>query len=496
MKSVTISLLLLFAYVNSVIFSGLLLYPELPRFISVLVVFLVLPIVLVFVFRYLSRLLIVYLNLDVQDEEQLVSPLPIFAGTLALPMVLVLFADFAGGNYLYLIQNSRIKDVSIIDAENYTNAGYVEFMNGRVELTKAGLSQSRTGSNNGSTRSITIHSYYVYPVVTRDWNSNMPISIWLCESISNPESMSSKYKDYPKVPGMVFKKVQGIPIHDSYAIHSYSGAIENATRKHNIKSVSNPLLLAYQKNPYPQLLEKQRVRFFIFLGVVNLLWVGGFGFLIIRDFKSKPQQDQKLNELQSRDLQQKPLSKGREKGENIWSGKQAALASVFVFSMEDLSSNQLGRISVEQKSRMHKNNTSNTKFAWGVFTAIISIGFFGFLAGIIQNDEMQIDALLWYFVAVGFFALILWAGTLFHQHRLKCTLEKGIARSVRGIISLYSERVERSTNYYFSINNHRFEIVEFRQFNALKKQGVVGYEATMYISSPWKSILSVELHEQ
>jgi len=486
----------MFAYVNSVIFTGLLLYPELPRFVSVLVVFLVVPIALVFVFRYLARVLIVHLELKVQDEEQLTSPLPIFAVTLALPMIIVLFADFSGGNYLQLIQNALIKDVSIIDAENYTDAGYVEFKDGKVDLTKAGFSQSRTGSNNGSTRSITLHSYYVYPVVARDWRSNMPISIWLCESVSNPESMPTKYRVYPKIPGLVLKKVQGIPIQDPYAIHSYGEAIENATKRYKIQSVPNPLLLAYKDIPYPQLLEKQRVRFFVFLSVVNILWVGGFGFLIIRDFKRKQLQDEKPNELQSRDLHQQPSRSIQKTQQHPWSGMQAVLASVFVFSVEDLSSNRLGRISAEQKFRMQKNNTANNRFAWGVFAAIFGVGFLGFSAAIIQNDEMGIDALPWYFVAVGFFALILWANMLFHQYRLKRTHEKGIARAVSGTISLYSKRVERSTNYYFTINGQRFQIEQFKQFNALKKEELAGQEATMYISSPWKSILSVELHKK
>jgi len=495
MKSVFISLLLLFAFVNCVILAGLLLYPELPRFVSVLVVFLVLPIVLVFIFRYLARVLIVHLYLDVENEDELVSALPILAVTLALPMGIVLFAGFAGGNYLQLVKNSVIDNVSIMDAENYVDVGYVGFKDGKVKLKNAGFSQNRTSTNNGSTRSITLHSYYAYPVVSKHWTSDKPITIWVCESVSNPESMPSKYRDYPKIPGLEIEKVQGIPIRDPYAIHSYGKAIENAIRRHNIKSVSQPLLLAYQNIPYLQLIEKQRKRFFIFLGVINLLWVGGFGFLIIRDFKRK--QQQKPNTQQSKGLHQQPSRKDLYPGQ-AWSGAQAALATAFVFSPDDLTTNRLGRISVEQKSLMQKNNTSNTRFAWGVFTAIFGIGFLGFSGAIIQNNEMGIDALPWYFILVGFFALALWAFILFHQYRLKRTLEKGVARSVSGTINLYSARGEKTTNYYFSINGHKFQLdlVRFGQFNTLKRSNVAGQEATMYISTPWKSILSVELHKK
>ncbi|MEZ5584123.1 MAG: hypothetical protein R3F37_16500 [Candidatus Competibacteraceae bacterium] len=493
MKSVFISILLLFAYVNSVVLSGLLLYQELPRFFSVLVVFFVLPIALVFVFRTLARMLAICFNLDVDNAEELVSPLPIFAVTLVLPMGMFLFADFAGGNFLQIINNSVIKDVSIIDAEKYTDVGYVEFKDGKVELTKTGFSQNMTHNNNRST----LHSYYVYPVVARGWTVDKPIAIWLCDSVSNPESMPSRYRDSPKIPELVIEKVQGIPIRDAYAIHSYGEAIENATRRHNIKSVSQPLLLAYQNIPYLELVEKQRLRFFIFLGVINFLWVGGFGFLIIRDFKNKQQQDPKPIAQPSRSLHQKPSREKRYQSQTAWSGGQAALASAFMFSPADLSSNRVGRMSAEQKFRLQKNNTSNNRFAWGVFAAIFGIGFLGFSGAIIQ-EEIGIDAIPWYFVTVGFFALILWTNILFHQYRLKRTLNKGVAKPVSGKISLYSKRAERTTNHYFSINGQEFQLdlVKIGQSIALKRANVAGQKATMYISSPFKSVLSVELHKQ
>jgi hypothetical protein len=486
----------MFAYVNSIIFTGLLLYPELPRFVSVLVVFLALPIALVFVFRYLARVLIMPLKLKVRDAEELTSPLPIFSVTLALPMMIVLFADFAGGNYLQLLSYPVSEDVLIVDVENYTEAGYVSFKDGIVKLKNTGFTQNRTSRNNGTGRSVTLHSYYVYPVVARGWTSDIPVSIWLCESVSNPESMPSKFRDHPKIPELIVEKIQGTTIKDPYAIHSYGKAIENAAKRYNIKSVSNPLLLAYQDNPYPQLIDRQQQRFFVFLGIVNLLWVGGFGFLIFRDYKRKQKLKQEPNYQPNKDLHQQPSRSTHKTRQHPWFGAQAALASVFEFSVEDLSSNQLGRISAEQKTRMQQNNTSNNRFAWGAFATIFGIGFLGFSAAIIQNDEMGIDALPWYFVAVGFFALILWANILFHQYRLKRTHEKGIARAVSGTISLYSKRVERTTNYYFAINGQRFQIEQFKQFDAMKKEELAGQEATMYISSPWKSILSVELHEK
>ena len=252
----------------------------LPRILNALLVFLVIPIALIFVFKSLGLFMFTRLHADLENEDVLVVPLGISAATLWLALLASIF-EFSGGNYMQLLQHPAFENVPVQDAHTYSHAGYVRFSDGRVAFDDSGVSRHTSTKKSGDEYSQMHHAYYAYPVVTDAWTPDQPIHAWLCESTSTSSSMSEQGDEgAPRLPGLQIRDVKGTPIRDPYDVNYCSQAIENAVKNHNVTAHPEGLIIAYKEQPYERLLDRQRFRFLIFMGVVNMLWVVGPGLLM------------------------------------------------------------------------------------------------------------------------------------------------------------------------------------------------------------------------
>ena len=179
--------------------------------------------------------------------------------------------------------------------------------------------------------------------------------------------------------------------------------------------------------------------------------------------------------------------------QNEMSHLQAVLAEVFEFSQADIAANRKGQLSAAQRERITNKHYANSRFAWELFFIIFGLGLLGFSAEMIRTGNMGMKSLLTYFGVTAFFGLIVWAFILYYRHQMKRTLRQGSAQPVEGKIQLVTERGERMQSRYFCIGNHRFRIDRYKHFVALQQSGVAGRKATMYVSSPWHSLLCVIL---
>lgn len=285
MKFLLVRIIIQFAYVNTVIFSGIQVYYMLPRIFNAVMVFFAIPIFLIFVFKYIGQLLIKILKEDKVDEDLLIVPLGISAVTLWLALLASL-ADFTGAGYINLIKKQFFKNVTVSQAHNYSSAGYISFSDGNIAVDFHGAVHQTTKKKSGDSYSRTRHSYYAYPIVTAGWTKEQPVNAWLCESLSNSLSVSFKDQEKPRIPKLKLDVIQGVPVHDPYDIRDYSKAIENAITKHGLKVHPEYLLMNNNELSYESLIELWRFRFIIFMSIVNLLWVGIPGFLMVNDYRT------------------------------------------------------------------------------------------------------------------------------------------------------------------------------------------------------------------
>ena len=172
---------------------------------------------------------------------------------------------------------------------------------------------------------------------------------------------------------------------------------------------------------------------------------------------------------------------------------QAVLARVFEFSPADLAANRMGLMSDAQKARITQTHDANCRMAWVIFALIFGLGFLGFSAEMIRTGNMGGQSLLMYFGVTGFFGLMVGACVFYHRQQLQQTLRQGNVQPVVGQIRLTTERSEGTQSRYFCVDGHKFRIDKYTHFAALQKSGIAGREAVMYISSPWRSLLSVVL---
>lgn len=179
--------------------------------------------------------------------------------------------------------------------------------------------------------------------------------------------------------------------------------------------------------------------------------------------------------------------------QNDISSLQAVLAEVFTFSSADIAANRKGELSLPQRERISSKHYADCRVAWIIFAIIFGLGLLGFSAEMIRTGNMNANSLLTYVGITTFFGLIVWAFILYYRWQMKRTLREGNVQLVEGNIHLLTERVEKTQVRYFCIGRHRFRIDEYRHFVLLQQSGVAGRDAILYVSAPWRSVLSVEL---
>lgn len=177
---------------------------------------------------------------------------------------------------------------------------------------------------------------------------------------------------------------------------------------------------------------------------------------------------------------------------NTLSNSQSQLCEVFGFSHEDMVSNQNGLISNDQKMRMKAKQSENEKLAWFGYGFVAGIGLLGVVVTVIKNSEVSINFLWAYLALAAFAAVIIWALFFRHKRKMIATLREGGLHSVKGPIRFISERPGNKTVWFIRVNGVDFEI-DNRQHYSLNKAEVAGKQAEMFISKPYKSLLSLVL---
>lgn len=172
---------------------------------------------------------------------------------------------------------------------------------------------------------------------------------------------------------------------------------------------------------------------------------------------------------------------------------QVLLAEVFEFSQADIVANRRRELSAAQRARVAHKHHADAHFVRGIFVTIFGVGLLGFSADRIRSEDMNVRSLLTYLGVTAFFGCIVASSVLFNRYRLNRTLREGSVQPVEGKIQLITKRDGRLFIRYFCVGGQRFKINNYAHFTLLEKSGIAGQEAIMYVSAPWRSVLSVVL---
>lgn len=179
----------------------------------------------------------------------------------------------------------------------------------------------------------------------------------------------------------------------------------------------------------------------------------------------------------------------------MWSDMETSevLADVFQFTPSDLRINQRGIISERQKGRMHAGHEDSVGLTRGFFIFIGIIGLLGSGAAALNEGIPLLEMWKAVLVSLLLFGAIAWAILTVGRKRMEHTIEEGHVAQVSGTLHLRIEG-SRPKNHYFCVGARKFSI-DSSAYRRLAQGKVGGQQATVYYTTRWEWILSVDLEQ-
>ncbi|MEM9303093.1 MAG: hypothetical protein AAGE01_13335 [Pseudomonadota bacterium] len=170
------------------------------------------------------------------------------------------------------------------------------------------------------------------------------------------------------------------------------------------------------------------------------------------------------------------------------------LRSVFKFTDDDLAANQAGAITAAQLARISEDHHRKSRTAWQLSAGILGIGLFGFTAALTQEGYTVVNAVLLYLGFATFIASIVFGFVRYFRWKLQRTVRNGRIRTVEDRVWLVVERNNKTQSRFLRVGRNDFRLSDHGHL-LLEKAGVNGRKATVFMSSPWKSVLSLVLED-
>lgn len=172
---------------------------------------------------------------------------------------------------------------------------------------------------------------------------------------------------------------------------------------------------------------------------------------------------------------------------------QGILMKVLDFSDADVAANRQGRLSKAQQQRMRDKHHSNARVARVIFSIVFGLGLCGFSAEMIRVGTFGVRSLSLFVGVMVFLGLVVWGFIRYDRCKLRRTLRDGGVQRVEGEIWVLAEWYEKTMVRYLCVGRHRFRIERYIDFASIRESGIEGRKAVAFVSTPWRSLLSVEL---
>lgn len=186
------------------------------------------------------------------------GPSMIFAGILAIAV------SGTGGMFVYeyhlAAQGPVIKNISISEVHQHQEAKCWLFVDGQPRSDLGGTTIVRTRNKDGG-HSTT--SYYVAPIVLKEWNKSHKVPLWACAKYRCPKS-------WKKAAGVGFAA-------NPIDIGHFRSAVRDAQTRHGLKTFPDLHFVNWAESYEEELSERWNMAKY-FLITFNALWFIGMGF--------------------------------------------------------------------------------------------------------------------------------------------------------------------------------------------------------------------------
>ncbi len=262
-------------YVNSILYFYLFYFHRLPYIYSIATFLFIIP------FLSLGILLTIiskYFKAYKAYRDLILLTIGISAGTLWIPMLLGLYTG--PQEYGMVLKSKKAFNIEIKDVPENEDALWMTLKRGIImyDLKSEYHEVNRFRQKESTTNDI--YSYYTYPVVSNQWTPDAPILIFYCEK----QKYNTEKKDSWSLPFLIeshsdYAKKGGLIIRDPNKIKLFSKSLMKTLRTKDIKISDYTVFIQPIKN-FDAYYSTQRRNFYIFIILINILWVGITGIAL------------------------------------------------------------------------------------------------------------------------------------------------------------------------------------------------------------------------
>lgn len=249
------------------------------------VIFFIFPVIMLLTFKFLyEKLISKHHSQNFKSDNAVLS---LYAIPLTLLIILIILVmTFDVDSYIYYENKKALLDVNIeeVNITKEDNVGFIEFNNATLNKSLFGTYDDTfyaRGETGSGSREI-VKTYSVIPIVEEYWYDSFPIKFFLIEEVSNDAYELKTFMNeenidmYIEVPPILSgqknpDKIKGlVSLLDNDK--GYSQAIESVIQEYSIQLEEEVYLLKYSDKAYEEIMFKWRIKFLIFMIIVNIFW--------------------------------------------------------------------------------------------------------------------------------------------------------------------------------------------------------------------------------
>ncbi|MCK5535475.1 MAG: hypothetical protein KAI79_01545 [Bacteroidales bacterium] len=266
-------------FVNSIITIFILNFHKLPQIYSAAIFLFLLPAAILGIFMAVIKK---YIKAYRTYRDLILMTLGISALSLWLPMLIAIFTG--PQEYGKVLRSKIAHDIEIRDIPQNADALWITFNEGILLYDLKGeyheTEKSRIKDSSGGL----VNTFYIYPLVSRQWTFDEPIQAFICEKATNKqEDLENWNLPYLLKNRSHLSKNGGLMINNPSKLKVYSRALLKLAKTKDIKISPNVIFIEPIED-FQTHYKQSRISFYLFYILVNLFWVGttGLGLWINR----------------------------------------------------------------------------------------------------------------------------------------------------------------------------------------------------------------------
>lgn len=271
-------------FVNSVIFIFLFNFHRLPQIYNFICFLFLIPL---FLFGLFLAIIFKYFKPYRAYRDLILITLGASTATLWMPMLIGIYSG--AQEFGKVLKSKKAFNIQLKDIPQNNDAIWMTFDKGILRYDYKMEYHEITRNNKKSDTKKDITSYYIYPLVSSQWTADEAVLVFFCEEKKYNQQKNDHW-DLPILTesDMNLAKKGGLVISDEKELKMYSRALLKLLRLKDL-SISEYTVFIKPYGSFEKYYLKYKYNFYFFIILVNLLWVGTTGVILLINRKKTRQ---------------------------------------------------------------------------------------------------------------------------------------------------------------------------------------------------------------